>query len=111
MSENPSDRERQVAWRLTQLAILAFITIFVFSMTDDDSNKVSIQLPDSTLEENETKILIEIDLQLDEIIKKCEKYKIQTMFDEKKDFYDCFIEIHAGAGGTEAQDWACRPVS
>ena len=54
MTENPSDRERQVAWRLTQLAILAFITIFVFSMTDDDSNKVSIQLPDATLQENET---------------------------------------------------------
>ena len=28
------------------------------------------------------------------------------MFDDKKDFYDCFIEIHAGAGGTEVQDWA-----
>ena len=53
MTGNPSDRERQVAWRLTQLAILAFITFFVFSMTDNDLNEVSVQLPDALSEKNE----------------------------------------------------------
>ena len=28
------------------------------------------------------------------------------MFSDKNDFSNCFLEIHAGAGGTEAQDWA-----
>ena len=28
------------------------------------------------------------------------------MFSNQNDFSNCFLEIHAGAGGTEAQDWA-----
>ncbi len=57
-------------------------------------------------EENEHNLLDDLDWQLDKIIKKAEKYKIETMFKEKKDYFNCFLEIHAGAGGTEAQDWA-----
>ncbi len=57
-------------------------------------------------EENENDLLKDLEIQLEELIKRCEKIKIETMFDNKKDFLDCFLEIHAGAGGTEAQDWA-----
>ena len=57
-------------------------------------------------EESENNFLEDLDGQLDQIIEKAEKYKIETMFKEKKDYFNCFIEIHAGAGGTEAQDWA-----
>lgn len=35
-----------------------------------------------------------------------EKAKIQTLLSGKYDSYDAIITIHAGAGGTEAQDWA-----
>ena len=28
------------------------------------------------------------------------------MFCQMKRLFDCYIEIHAGAGGTESQDWA-----
>ena len=27
-------------------------------------------------------------------------------FSNESDILDCYIEIHAGAGGTESQDWA-----
>ena len=57
-------------------------------------------------EENENNMLKDLDSQLEKIIEKTEKYKIETMFDDKKDYFNCFLEIHAGAGGTEAQDWA-----
>ena len=57
-------------------------------------------------EENENNLLEDLGGQLDKIIEKAEKYKIETMFKEKKDYFNCFLEIHAGAGGTEAQDWA-----
>jgi len=49
MSEVTQERESQVAWRLTQVAILAFITIFILSVTDKDLDDVSNQLQDSTL--------------------------------------------------------------
>ena len=32
--------------------------------------------------------------------------KIQSLLNGKTDDCNCFIEIHAGAGGTESQDWA-----
>ena len=35
-----------------------------------------------------------------------EKAKIQTLLSGKYDSYDAIVTIHAGAGGTEAQDWA-----
>lgn len=32
--------------------------------------------------------------------------RLQTLLSGEADSNDCFVEIHAGAGGTEAQDWA-----
>ena len=34
------------------------------------------------------------------------KLKIQSLLKGKADDCNCFLEIHAGAGGTESQDWA-----
>ena len=32
--------------------------------------------------------------------------KLNVFYQMKLTPYDCYIEIHAGAGGTESQDWA-----
>ena len=56
--------------------------------------------------ENDNDLIKELDDSLDTLILKSSKYKIETMFSDKNDFLNCFLEIHAGAGGTEAQDWA-----
>ena len=56
--------------------------------------------------ENDNDLIKELDNSLDKLIVKSTKYKIETMFSDKNDFSNCFLEIHAGAGGTEAQDWA-----
>ena len=34
-----------------------------------------------------------------------EKLEFQRMFSGKMDSHNCFVELQAGAGGTEAQDW------
>jgi len=34
------------------------------------------------------------------------KLKIKTLLNNELDDFNCFLEIHAGAGGTESQDWA-----
>lgn len=35
-----------------------------------------------------------------------DSYKMELLLSSPNDHNDCYIEIHAGAGGTEAQDWA-----
>lgn len=34
------------------------------------------------------------------------KQQLETLLSGEADSFDCFLEINAGAGGTEAQDWA-----
>ena len=41
-----------------------------------------------------------------DIKKKCEKLKIKSLLKSETDDCNAFLEIHAGAGGTESQDWA-----
>lgn len=43
---------------------------------------------------------------LTQLAEKIEDLKISTLMSGEADNSDCFLEIHAGAGGTEAQDWA-----
>ena len=35
-----------------------------------------------------------------------QKNEIKCFLSKESDSNDCFVEIHAGAGGTESQDWA-----
>ncbi len=48
----------------------------------------------------------EADRMLADLEKKGERIELQSLLDGKNDHRDCFFQIHAGAGGTEAQDWA-----
>ncbi len=41
-----------------------------------------------------------------ELKKKSKKNEIKCFLSKESDILDCYIEIHAGAGGTESQDWA-----
>ena len=66
MNENLPDRESRIAWRLTQLVILAFLTIFVFSIADNNSDEISIELPNAALE-HETELTNNLPLVTDEM--------------------------------------------
>jgi peptide chain release factor 2 len=48
----------------------------------------------------------EADRTLSDLEKRAEKVELQSLLDGKNDPKSCFVQIHAGAGGTEAQDWA-----
>tara|TARA_B100000965_G_scaffold403049_1_gene430341 strand:+ start:622 stop:1422 length:801 start_codon:yes stop_codon:yes gene_type:complete len=43
---------------------------------------------------------------LDEILRKIKKNEINCFLSGENDALDIYLEIHAGAGGTESQDWA-----
>ncbi|GIR10205.1 MAG: hypothetical protein CM15mP21_4670 [Hyphomicrobiales bacterium] len=37
---------------------------------------------------------------------RAERMEVETLLSGEADANDAFIEVHAGAGGTESQDWA-----
>ncbi len=55
---------------------------------------------------NEQDELIEIENEISKIKNELEELETETLFSGEYDEYDCFLEIHPGAGGTEACDWA-----
>jgi len=65
----------------------------------DDLNKLAI-------EENNLNIQNEIFENIKELRKLVKKNEIKCFLSNESDSFDCYIEIHAGAGGTESQDWA-----
>ena len=58
------------------------------------------------LEENNEIIQNEILDNIKELKKVVKKNEIKCFLSNEADSLDCYIEIHAGAGGTESQDWA-----
>ncbi|ATA20771.1 peptide chain release factor 2 [Gibbsiella quercinecans] len=44
--------------------------------------------------------------ELDQLIANLEKLEFRRMFSGEYDSADCYLDIQAGSGGTEAQDWA-----
>jgi peptide chain release factor 2 len=50
--------------------------------------------------------LEEADRNLTDLEKRAERVELQALLDGKNDSKNCFVQLHAGAGGTEAQDWA-----
>ena len=61
---------------------------------------------DLATEEN-NKVIVAETLQNIIILKnKTKKNEIKCFLSNESDVLDCYIEIHAGAGGTESQDWA-----
>lgn len=48
----------------------------------------------------------ELRLELDEAKKLLDTLELETLFRDEYDNYNAVVTIHAGAGGTDAQDWA-----
>ena len=56
-------------------------------------------------EESDSSLEKELEDALHKLENEVEKAKIATLLTGKYDDYDALITLHAGAGGTEAQDW------
>lgn len=60
---------------------------------------------------DEEDVLTEVITDLQKLAKYAKEQEIDCMFSGEVDSNSCFLEIHAGAGGTESHDWAsmlCR---
>ncbi len=57
-------------------------------------------------EENNKNVRDEVLKNIGELRTNVKKNEIKCFLSDEADSLDCYIEIHAGAGGTESQDWA-----
>ncbi|MBX9804879.1 MAG: peptide chain release factor 2 [Alphaproteobacteria bacterium] len=66
----------------------------------------NVELIDLAESEGEIAIILEAETQLASLHKIAARLQLETLLSGEADSNDCFLEINAGAGGTEAQDWA-----
>ncbi len=58
------------------------------------------------IEENNNEIIKETTLNIKELFKEIKQIEIRCFLSNENDTLDSYLEFHAGAGGTESQDWA-----
>ncbi len=80
----------------------------VVEILDEVENSVSdaLELFEMALEEDDTATVEETERELASLSGKIERLEFQRMFSGEADPNHAFVDIQAGAGGTEAQDWA-----
>ena len=77
--------------------------------TFNSSEKKLTELDDLNnlaLEENNQEIQKEVLDKVKDLRKFVKSNEIKCFLSKESDSLDCYLEIHAGAGGTESQDWA-----
>jgi peptide chain release factor 2 len=57
-------------------------------------------------EENNSLVIKDCEKKIVLILKEIKKTEVSCFLSEENDHLDTYLEIHAGAGGTESQDWA-----
>ena len=78
----------------------------------NDVNAITRQLEDAlemitmAEEEGDDELIAETMQQLTELEQMAGRKQLESLLSGEADGNDCFVEINAGAGGTEAQDWA-----
>ena len=56
--------------------------------------------------EGDNDIIAESELALEDLSAIAERMEVETLLSGEADANDAYLEVHAGAGGTESQDWA-----
>lgn len=78
----------------------------------DGFNKIRDQVDDIEVtfellaEEHDADLEQEVDEAIEAVQKEAEDYELNLLLSEEHDDADAILELHPGAGGTEAQDWA-----
>ena len=76
-----------------------------YNRFSNDLEECNIML-DLAIEESDTETLKEVSLQIQDIDARIKNLSLELMLDGEDDRNSAIVSINAGAGGTEAQDWA-----
>ena len=68
--------------------------------------KDALDLVEIAILENEASLKTELEKIIVQISKKIEEFELLSLLNDEYDEHNCMLEIHSGAGGTEACDWA-----
>ncbi|WP_157490812.1 peptide chain release factor 2 [Enterovibrio coralii] len=71
----------------------------------DQGGEYITDLLELAVEENDQDTFDEIEPELSDLEEKLAKLEFRRMFSGDHDSSDCYIDLQAGSGGTEAQDW------
>jgi len=66
----------------------------------------TVDLIELAEEEGDEEVLKEAEAALEPLKNKTDKQQLESLLSGEADANNCFLEVHAGAGGTESQDWA-----
>lgn len=66
----------------------------------------AVELIELGAAENDAEVVDDAEAALSGLVVIAQKRQLESLLSGEADANDCFIEVHAGAGGTEAQDWA-----
>jgi peptide chain release factor 2 len=66
----------------------------------------TVALVEMATEEADAAMTAEAEQGLRDLTSRAKHAEMQSLFSGEADGNDCYVEIHAGAGGTESQDWA-----
>src|SRR5205823_4698966 len=66
----------------------------------------AIELIELGSAEGDAAIVAEAEVNLEKLRDEARKREVESLLSGEADPNDCYLEVHAGAGGTEAQDWA-----
>lgn len=70
---------------------------------DLEENQILLDL---AMEESDTEALGEVSQQVGDLDPKIDQFALDVLMDDEDDAKNAIVSINAGAGGTEAQDWA-----
>ncbi len=79
------------------------ITAFNKLTQDLDDNIELIEMGEA---EDDAETIEEAEEAIAALAKVAQRREVETLLSGEVDANDCYVEIHAGAGGTESQDWA-----
>lgn len=66
----------------------------------------NVELIEMAEAEGDEQVQNDAERDLLKLAEKCSRLKLESMLSGEADPCDAFVEVHAGAGGTESQDWA-----
>jgi peptide chain release factor 2 len=79
----------------------------ISTVREIDADKTgTVELIELAEMESDSALADEAAQSLGKLADRADRDKVQALLSGEADANDCFIEVHAGAGGTESQDWA-----